>query len=300
MGAANSIATVSSYSYSSSIQDSKNITQYNSEVLCDAKCDDNISNVFLTIENSNVGNITFNQECSATVDCYQKNDIEIINNIQMTNTQVSEATADNDVKAPFLGVSNSYADITSEAKNYSLASSYIATYININMACISTSLNNISDVVITIKDTTTGNIEFVQKGSATTSCQSINSAKVSNSVTLVNDQTAISESSNSVGGFSIGGLIALLIIAAIILAAIKVLGNKSGQQPQSCTPEPGKPLPAGCPPPPPPLGFYPPIPGQYPPAFPSTGGPQLSQSPLVNQPQQKATNPLIGAEGLKK
>ena len=264
MGAANSIAKLSSYSYSSSIQDSKNITQYNSELFCGANCEDNISNVYLTIENSNVGNIIFNQECSATVDCYQQNDIEIINNIQMTNTQVSEATADNDVKAPFLGMANSYSDINTEARNYSLASSYIASYININMSCIATSINNISDVVITIKDTTTDNIEFVQKGSSTTSCQSINSAKVSNSVTLVNDQTAISDSSNSVGGFSIGGLIALLVIAAIIIAAIKVLGNKSGQQqPQSCRIEPGKPIPPGCTPPPPygyPRPPYPPPP----------------------------------------
>jgi len=277
MGAANSIAKLSSYSYSSSIQDSKNITQYNSDLFCGADCKDNISNVYLTIENSNVGNITFNQECSATVECYQQNDIEIINNIQMTNTQVSEASADNDVKAPFLGVANSYSDITTEARNYSLASSYIASYININMACISTSINNISDVVITIKDTTSGDIEFVQKGSSTTSCQSINSAKVSNSVTLVNDQTAISESSNSVGGFSIGGLIALLVIAAIIIAAIKVLGNKSGQQqkPQSCRIEPGKPIPSGCPPPPPPPYGYPRPP--YPPPPNPIGKPITTQ-----------------------
>lgn len=287
MGAANSIALVSSYSYSSSIQDSKNITQYNSELFCGADCIDNISNVYLTIENSNVGNITFNQECSATVECYQQNDIEIINNIQMTNTQVSEATADNDVKAPFLGMANSYADITTEARNYSLASSYIASYININMTCIATSINNISDVVITIKDTTTENIEFVQKGSSTTSCQSINSAKVSNSVTLVNDQTAISESSNSVGGFSIGGLIALLVIAAIIIAAIKVLGNKNGQQqPQSCRIEPGKPIPPGCPPPPP-IGYPRP---PYPPPFP--GGQPIP-------PNLQNLQPKPGVEGIK-
>ena len=283
MGAANSIALLSSYSYSSSIQDSKNITQYNSELFCGANCEDNISNVYLTIENSNVGNIIFNQECSATVECYQQNDIEIINNIQMTNTQVSEASADNDVKAPFLGISASYSYITTEARNYSLASSYIASYININMTCISTSINNISDVVITIKDTTSGDIEFVQKGSSTTSCQSINSAKVSNSVTLVNDQTAISESSNSVGGFSIGGLIALLVIAAIIIATIKVLGNKSGQQQkqqQSCIPQQGKPLPQGCAPLPQSFGY-----------------PRLyqTQSPQYNLP----TVPPAGVPGTK-
>jgi len=246
MGVTYSVATVSSYTYNSSIQDSKNITQYNSEIICDVKCTDNISNIYLIIENSNVGNITFNQECETTLTCYQQNDIEIINNIQMTNTQVSEATADNEVKTSFLGMSASYADVTSEAKNYSLASSYIATYININMACVSTSLNNISDVVVTIKDTTTGNIEFVQKGNATTSCQSINSAKVSNSVSLVNDQTAVAESSNAVGGFSLAGLIALLIVAGILIAAIKVLGNKSTQQ-QSCNVQNGKTIPPGCP-----------------------------------------------------
>lgn len=264
MGVTYSIAQVSSYSYSSSIQDSKNITQYNSEIICNGTCTDSISNIYLVIENSNVGNIVFNQECEAKVECYQQNDIEIINNVQMTNTQVSEASANNEVKQSWLGMSASYADIKSQAKNYSLASSYIASYININMGCVSTSVNEISDVIIMIKDSTTGDIEFVQKGSATTSCQSINSAKVSNSVTLVNDQTATAESSNAVGGFGLAGLIALLIIAGIIIASLKVLSNQSKNQQQQCKNEPGKP---GCGPPPIPMfqppGIYPP-PSQYP------------------------------------
>lgn len=256
MGVSSSISSVSSYSYNSTIQDSKNITQYNSEVICNASCTGSISNIYLTIENSNVGNISFDQECEAELDCYQKNDIEIINNVQMTNTQVSETTSENVVKQPLLGISTSLSIVESTSKNYSLASSYNATYINVNMGCVSTSINEISDVVIIIKDSNTGDVDFVQKGSATTSCQSVNSAKVTNTVSLVNDQTAISESSNTVGGLGLAGLIVLLVIAFIIIAVIRGLSNKSKNSSQeSCNPEPGKQLPPNCLPPP---GFVPP------------------------------------------
>lgn len=243
------VSQVSAYSFNASIQDSKNITQFNSELLCESKCEGNINNIFIVIENSTVGNINFVQQCNASTTCYQQNDIEIINTVQMTNTQTSDASASNEYKAgfiPFIGVAA--ADVYSKAKNWNLASSYIASYININMNCVATSINTISDVFVIIKDTETGDINFTQQSDATLSCQSINSAKVSNTVTLVNDQTATASSSNSVKGLGLIGLIVLLILAGGIFAFMKQQQNKKqGGQPATPTPFGG---PAPFPPPP--------------------------------------------------
>lgn len=236
------ISKVSSYSYNASIQDVKNITQFNSQILCNASCTNEFTNVFIVIENSTVGDINVVQECETNLDCYQQNDIEIINNVQVTNTQTAEAKASNELKGPipYIGLAN-VSNITAKTRNWSVMASYNATYININMNCVSTSYNQIDTVFLIIKDTETGDINFTQKGAAATSCQSINSAKVSNSVSLVNNQTAKSEASNSVGGLGLAGLIVLLVIAGIVIAGLKAAGNKDkSQQQKPITPPPGQ------------------------------------------------------------
>lgn len=215
------VSKISATSYNSSVQTSYNVTQYNSSIVCDSKCQNTQSDFYIVIENSKVGSITFDQQCSADATCAQQNDIQIINTLQATNKQSSEAKAESNTPVvPYVGTFKS-VDLTSEARNYSIMSSYNAAYININMGCVSTSINTQENVFITVKDSTTGDINFTQKGNATLSCQSINSAKFTNNVTLENDQTAVAESKDIVTLFGSFGIIILIIIIAVIASALK-------------------------------------------------------------------------------
>lgn len=221
---------VSSYSSNLNIQSSYNVTEYNATLICNSKCEDLQSNIYVIIENSEVGNITFDQECNSTAECNQTNDLQVVNSVQVANSQVAAASASNEESIfPYVGAYND-TEVTATSRNYSIMSAYNGTFIMINMNCNSTSANVQENIFVVLKDSKSGDITFSQKGDASLSCQSINSAKVSNQVSLTNDQTAESEASNTVVGFGLFGLIFIVIIILIIAGVAKGVSKKKKEE----------------------------------------------------------------------
>jgi len=224
MGQTNTKVTANSNN--TNIQTSYNSTNYNNEVICQAKCENIQSNIYLVIEGSETGNINFNQTCNSELNCITTNEIEFINNTQVSNIQFAESVASAEFGAfPTIGYQDT--DLTANSTNYSLQSVYNITNINITKNCNSSSLNVQADIFTIIKDSRTGDINFTQSGNATATCTSTNSAKVSNYNALSNDQTAKSEAKRTAKG--LGGI--FLIIFALLLIFIFVgmfLVNKVG------------------------------------------------------------------------
>jgi len=211
--------TTSSGSYNGSqtnvnIQNIYNSTQYNNSILCQSLCTDLINDSYILIENSTVGDINFDQECESQASCVLEYDIEYINSIQQQNIDFSSSEKEKFAIPNTTGVSTSDADIYVRVFNYNLQSSYTSTSININTTCKSVVNNVQEDIFITIKDSTTGDINFTQKGNATLSCASVNDAKSSESVNLINNQElqAIVKSDIQNAGY-----IALLFFAIVTI-----------------------------------------------------------------------------------
>ena len=153
----------------------------------------------------------------------QTNDLEFINNTQLSNFQFAESEASKTTgMIPTIGYSNT--TVTANAYNYSLMSVYNVTNINITKNCSSSTLNTQTDLFVTIKNSATGDINFTQAGSSNATCTSTNSAKISNYNTLVSDQTAKSTAKQEVKGLA--GL--FLIIILIVLILVPLLGKVGG------------------------------------------------------------------------
>lgn len=170
------------------IQNMYNSTQYNNEIICQSKCTANINNTYILIENSTVGDINFDQECTSSVFCVLENDISYLNSLQQQSIQYSSTEVEKFAIPNTTGVDTDDADIYVRVNNYNLQSSYTSTTISINTTCNAIVDNVQQNIFIVIKDSTTGDINFTQKGNATSSCASVNDAKFSESVNLLSSQ----------------------------------------------------------------------------------------------------------------
>lgn len=196
------------------IQNMYNSTQYNNSILCESSCTDLINDSYIIIENSTVGNINFDQECQSDASCVLEYDIEYINSMQQQNINFSSVESEKFAIPNTTGVSTDDADIYVRVFNYNLQSSYTSTSININTTCKSVVNNVQEDIFITIKNSTTGDINFTQKGNASLSCASVNDAKSSESVNLINNQELQGIVKNDVQN---AGLIAILFFSIVVL-----------------------------------------------------------------------------------
>lgn len=197
------------------IQNMYNVTQYNNEIICESVCTNNINESYILIENSTVGDINFNQECTSEVTCVLENDIEYINSMQQQNIQFSSSEKETFAIPNTTGVSTDDADIYVRVYNYNLQSSYTSTSININTTCKSI-VNNIQEnIYIVIKDSTTGDINFTQKGNTSTSCSSVNDAKSSESVNLLNNQQMQEVVQNDIRNASFIAILFFIILSII-------------------------------------------------------------------------------------
>lgn len=78
-----------------------------------------------------------------------------------------------------------------------------------------------TDIMIFAKDSSTGNISFVQNGNAVANCVMQNAA-----IAQLNSQQQGTQN-NTIGGFGLGGIIGLVIVLAIILIVAGVAKKAS-------------------------------------------------------------------------
>jgi len=208
------------------IQNMYNSTQYNNDIICESLCTDLISDSYILIENSTVGDINFDQECQSDASCVLQYDIEYINSMQQQNINFSSVETEKFAIPNTTGVSTDDADIYIRVNNYNLQSSYTSTSISINTTCKSIVNNVQEDLFITIKNSNTGDINFTQKGNASLSCSSVNDAKSSESVNLINNQELQTIVKNDIQN---AGYIALLffIIISIIFGLYIIFGFRN-------------------------------------------------------------------------
>jgi len=211
------------------VQNSYNSLQYNNSILCNSSCQNIADNIYLVIQNSNTGDIVFDQQCTSSVECVLLNDIEFINNLQANNLiyqNIEQSTG------KYLYVNeNVYTvknDITlnmnAYVENYSYQSMYVATNVDISTQCSSSSLNVQTDLFITIKNSTTGDINFSQQGNVQLSCKSLNSSKISSFTSVPNQSTVKAESKSS---FNVAGLIGIIILVVLLIVIIIVIVNQN-------------------------------------------------------------------------
>jgi len=198
------------------IQNMYNNTQFNNTILCQSKCGNEVENVYILIENSTTGDVNFVQECTSTSSCVLENDIEYLNSIQQQNIQYSSTDVEKFAIPNTTGASKDDSDIYVRVRNFNLQSSYTSTTININTTCKSV-VNNIEEnIFLVIKNTTTGDVNFTQKGNTVSSCSSVNSSKSSETLNLIDTQESLQIVKETVQFSAIIGVIFFVIFSFLI------------------------------------------------------------------------------------
>lgn len=189
------------------IQSMYNNTQFNNTILCQSSCGAEVENVYILIENSTTGDVNFVQECTSSSSCVLENDIEYINSIQQQNIQSSSIDVEKFAIPNTTGASKEDTDIYVRVRNFDVQSSYTATTVNINTTCKSVVNNVQENIYLVIKNTTTGDVNFTQKGNTVSSCSSVNSSKSSETVNLLNTEESLEVVKENVQFSSIIGII---------------------------------------------------------------------------------------------
>lgn len=207
------------------VQNSYNSLQYNNTILCNSSCVNISDNIYLIIQNSETGDIVFDQQCTSTVECVLIKDIEYINNLQANNfifENIERSTGS------YIYVNENVYKVNSDitlnmnayVENYSYQSMYVLTNVDISTQCSSSSLNVQTDLFITIRNSKTGDINFSQQGNVQLSCKSLNSSKNSSYTALKNQSTVKAESKSSFNIFGIVGIVLLIVLLIVLIIVI--------------------------------------------------------------------------------
>lgn len=206
-------------------------TYQSAENVCTADCSQIISGVDIILEGSTTGDITFQQKCTANASCSMTNALENV------VTEFQKATATADSQTPILPIgfqinvssSSTENDIRNELKQV------LENQCNANIDQVT------EDIMIWAKNSTTGDIGFIQNGNASANCVMDNAGRMQLSMQQVGEATATS-------GNLFGGIIALIIIVVIILAIIKGFGTKDQCKGPDGQPNPNAPAQCQAPP----------------------------------------------------
>jgi len=154
------------------------------------------------------------------VNCIQFNDIEFLNAVQSANfnyenEQFINYTVPIDTED---GVT-----MTSNVNNYSYISLYNTSSINISTQCENISFNLNTDSFITIKNSTTGDINFVQEGNVKTSCISVNASKVSNLSYLQDNISMLSAQVSTSTNYLIVAIVVFVLLGITVFVSLFVV-----------------------------------------------------------------------------
>ena len=202
-----------STSVSTVTQVAVNRTYQQAQNACTAECNQLISGNVIVLDNSQAGDITFTQRCSADASCYMSNAIE------------QAVTAFQTAKAEAAGAPSLFPGI-----QINTAVAVTDTQISNEMTQIMENLcegevnQNIEDNVVYATDSTVGNIGFLQEGNAFARCVMENSARLQ--LQMRQEGEAAASAGRGIAGLA--GLIGLIIVAVIVIAIIR--GVASGKK----------------------------------------------------------------------
>jgi len=93
----------------------------------------------------------------------------------------------------------------------------------LNSTCTANVEQQQTENMVYAKNSTTGNIGFVQNGNARANCVMTNSATAKLNLQQKGDQA------NTVGGFGLGGIIGLAILLVVVVLILRAVGGKKQQ-----------------------------------------------------------------------
>ena len=195
------------------INDAVNKTFQTSSNACAADCNQAISGVDIILNNSQVGNITFTQKCTADASCMMTNAVEqVVNAYQL-------AVAKAESVAPLLPI-GIQVNLSSSSTENQIRNELTQVLEN---RCNATVNQNIGDILIYATNSTTGDIGYLQEGNANARCVMDNAARMQLTMSQKGEATA---TSGSAFGGLIGAIIALAIIVMVIGAIAKANKDK--------------------------------------------------------------------------
>ena len=204
------------------INDAVNTTVQTASNSCNADCSQAISGVDIILNNSTTGNVVFTQKCVADANCTMTNALE------QTVTAYQLAQAKADAQSPILpigiqiNVSNATTTntIRDELKQA------------LNNQCKGNIDQNINDILVYANNSTTGDIAFIQEGSAFARCIMDNSGRMV--LSMRQDGSATATSGSTFGGLI--GLIILVVIIIVIIGAVrKANADKNSPEAQAAS-----------------------------------------------------------------
>jgi ATP-dependent Zn protease len=175
---------------------------------CTARCDQIQSGNVVIIQGSTIGgNVTFDQECKATMTCEINNNLETdVSNILDAISKQTSVTA------------KGFPDFNFDNVNQSLTSKQIITnsltnLINNSCSASSTQIQN-NNYTYVSNSTIAGSLQFTQKGDASAACVLTNRSAIK----LANKASASASQSSTILGT--GGIILALIVVVIIIIGV--------------------------------------------------------------------------------
>lgn len=185
------------------INDAVNKTFQTSSNSCEADCNQAISGVDIILNNSQVGNITFTQKCTADASCMMTNAVEQVVNAY----QLAVAKADSQAPLFPIGIQVNLSSTSTENQIRNELTQVLENQ------CNATVNQTIQDIMIYATNSTTGDIGYLQEGNANARCVMDNAARMQLTMSQKGEATATS-------GSTFGGLIGLIIMIVVVTMII--------------------------------------------------------------------------------
>jgi hypothetical protein len=185
---------------------------------CTASCSNVQSGNTVFLDGSTTGNITFDQTCTASASCSINTTLDnLVTQLQAANQSNSNAsTLFGGLNAMSLATNVTVQNMTNQVQQI------------MNTIC-SADVNNLqSDNLVYARNSTTGNIAFVQNGNAQADCI------MKNLAIAKADQTQTATQSNAITS---GGA-AMFVAIAVIIIVLALLSSRKKKEDQGTTPPP--------------------------------------------------------------
>jgi len=171
---------------------------------CTANCVNLISGTTIVLTNTQTGNITFDQQCSANASCYMSNAVD--QTVLAAQTAIASGSA---TPSLFPGIQvNTTVNTTSNDINLQLTQ-ILQNFCHANVS------NTTQNTLIYATNSTTGDISFIQNGNANAQCVMENTARMKLNMQQSGTATGVAGSQT---GAIIGAIIGIVVVVVIIVA----------------------------------------------------------------------------------
>jgi|SRR5579885_281723 len=188
---------------------------------CSANCTQIQQGTTIVLTNTQTGNITFDQQCSADASCYMSNAVDQA----VTEFQKAQASGTaSPTLFPGIQINTTVNTTVNDISNSLTQILQNFCHANVNQTQ--------QDTLIYATNSKTGDISFVQNGNAHAQCVMENTARMK--LSMQQQGTATGTAGSQIGAIA-GAIIAVIIIVVVIIAVIGIARNtinkkKPGEQ----------------------------------------------------------------------